>query len=505
MKQKSKYLGVISLALLPFAANAQIYQDASNSTATVVRDPARQASTEVDAAIFNPAGTAFLEDGLHFSLNSKLAYKNYNESSLNNDEKHQMLDEMPSLQAAYKNGSWALSLSLGNEGGFGAFHASEIPWLSNMLTDANNIVFDSYKTSMSEFTNNCNIYDKLVSNAKVSGSLYNYSARVGAAYKITPKLSVSAGLRFNYVTEQTYLGINRWVSQANTQQTTANAYFTTVDNGFRRTMQDYMQPYQDIIDLANSMGIDASNLQETVDMLALLTDFVSEENQKMANTPNFTSLINTRTNGWGIAPVIGMDYNVDKFNFAVKYEFETKIHTEDGVLSYHIPSVLSLGASWQPKDNLKISLGGTLYHQSGNSLYGRKQMIDLSEQDLWFNMAPAQGSNASYQIIKKGGLTSGDISASISFSPIEHLMFSVGYTYASQAPLYRNAYLQSCSTATNLGADIVSGGLRYDINDNIQLDFGVSKKTLVGRINTLSYTLSDYNGLNMSAGINIHF
>ena len=65
------------LTFLPELTNAQIYQGLQNSTATVVRDPARQSSTEIDAVINNPAGTAFLNDGWNLSLNGKLGYQSF--------------------------------------------------------------------------------------------------------------------------------------------------------------------------------------------------------------------------------------------------------------------------------------------------------------------------------------------------------------------------------------------------------------------------------------------
>lgn len=59
-------------AMIPIGVNSQLYEYASGSTAVIVRDPARQTSTDIDAAIYNSAGTAFLAKGLHFSLNGHL-------------------------------------------------------------------------------------------------------------------------------------------------------------------------------------------------------------------------------------------------------------------------------------------------------------------------------------------------------------------------------------------------------------------------------------------------
>jgi len=97
-----RFIGLVVLALLPVATNAQLYQDVSSSTAAIVRDPARQASTEIDAVINNPAGTAFLKDGWHFSLSGRVNRQNIDLQSFSSTSTQMMVDYIPSLQAAYK-------------------------------------------------------------------------------------------------------------------------------------------------------------------------------------------------------------------------------------------------------------------------------------------------------------------------------------------------------------------------------------------------------------------
>ena len=496
----------MGLTLLPLAASAQIYQDVSNSTATVVRDPARQASTETDAVLFNPAGTAFLDDGWHFSLNSKVSYQKFDLSDNYTHIGESTKDRMPSLQAAYKKGPWALSFAIGNEGGYGSWDSSEDPTLSRLLTNINNQIFDVYKNIMNPFSSNCNNYDQLVSKVLVGGSLYNYSTRIGAAYQINSHLSVYGGLRFNYATERSIVTINRWVARSDGGISTVKDYFSAVDADFQTSMQNVRDGYQTLADLCNLLGIDASHYEEIVDLSDLAATMGGELNNQIAGTPNATTLIDERNSGWGLSPVIGIDYKVGKFNFAAKYEFETKIHTNGDALSYHIPSTLSLGASWQIQDNLKLSLGGTLYHQNFDKLYGRKQMTDLSDDNIFFNMnGIAQVINSNVSIYAIGNdCTDGDISASISFSPINRLLFSFGYTYASQSMIGKGIYSQSI-TMSPVNSDIISGGLRYDINDKVQLDFGISKKTSRStQQSNLAYYLSQIEGTTMSAGININ-
>ena len=504
MRQKRLFLGVIGLALLPLAASAQIYQDVSNSTATVVRDPARQASTEIDAVLFNPAGTALLDDGWHLSLSGKLAYQNFNLSDYHSTVEKSMVDYIPSLQAAYKKGKWAFSFSLGNEGGYGHSFLSEDPTLSGVLTKLDNRLFDTYKEWASEYTTMCDKYDQIVSKTVVTGDLYNFSARIGAAFQINSHLSAYLGLRLNYVTEKTTVNIDQWIEKADGNREFANDYFTAIDNDFRKTILKDNQSYEDLVELCNLLGIDASYFQNQIDLRNSIADLGSELSQMMAGISNSATWIDKRTNGWGISPVIGVNYSINRFNFAAKYEFETKIHTQGNSLSYHVPNVLSLGASWQIKDNLKVSAGGSWYWQNFSNIYGRNQTAYLNDI---FNIDNISNTDATIKtpLNGNGKLNSWDASASVSFSPVKDLTFSFGYTYNYQRPIHKGFWERSISFYS-IGMNVVSGGLRYDINDRVQLDCGISKKMSCTDIHNFVSDLSadGHHGLNMSAGININ-
>ena len=82
--------------------------------------------------------------------------------------------------------------------------------------------------------------------------------------------------------------------------------------------------------------------------------------------------------GWGVAPVIGIDYKTGSFNFAAKYEFKTRMRMKNNsdlkeatVISAtnkyvngssvpeDSPALLSVGAQWSFLDNARLNLG---YH-----------------------------------------------------------------------------------------------------------------------------------------------
>ena len=83
--------------------------------------------------------------------------------------------------------------------------------------------------------------------------------------------------------------------------------------------------------------------------------------------------------GFGITPIIGLDWNLGKLNLAAKYEFRTKIELEnesknsanvDALMPAYangakvrsdIPALLALGAQYEFADNFRAMVGGVYY------------------------------------------------------------------------------------------------------------------------------------------------
>ena len=104
----------------------------TNQNIAFLRNPARDASLEIDAAYSNPAGLAFLKDGFHLSLNIQSAYQTRTIWSTFDMFKYQGYQDgtkeyegkasapiIPSFQAAYKKGNWTVSGGFAITGGGG--------------------------------------------------------------------------------------------------------------------------------------------------------------------------------------------------------------------------------------------------------------------------------------------------------------------------------------------------------------------------------------------------
>ena len=179
----------------------------TNQNVAFLRNPARDGAIGIDGVYSNPAGVAFLPDGLHLSLNFQSAYQTREITSVfgpfaygagNRGESSKLFKGdakapvVPSLQAAYNRGRWSYSFNfaIGGGGGKCAFEdglgsfesqAALLPLLGSEM-GINSYSLDSY----------------------MRGRQYYYGFQIGAAYKITDNLSAFVGGRLVYATTNYY-------------------------------------------------------------------------------------------------------------------------------------------------------------------------------------------------------------------------------------------------------------------------------------------------------------
>ena len=97
---------VIALAIISGVAFA-----GDNQSAKYIRILSREAATDsIDIAYFNPAGTAFLQEGFHVQLNGQTIYLNYSHTNNLNATDYSMQNWIPFVPSAYlgyASGKWA--------------------------------------------------------------------------------------------------------------------------------------------------------------------------------------------------------------------------------------------------------------------------------------------------------------------------------------------------------------------------------------------------------------
>lgn len=306
----------------------------TNQHAAFLRMLSRGATTEIDGALSNPAGLAFLPtDGFHMSLSIQSAFQTRNIDAsceglgLNKYyEGKASAPVIPSLFAAYKMGDWTLSGFFGITGGGGkASFDDGLPMFDAMVIGglgAQNIPSKAYSLK-----------------SYMDGKQYIYSVQLGLTYKVTDWLSAFAGGRMNYFTGG-YQGALNASAATNLPLPTGG----TIPAG------------------TELIGIDLDCSQT----------------------------------GWGFTPVIGLDAKWGKLNIGAKYEFMTNLNIENSTKANSlrmigaaeseladykhgvntpndIPSMLSIAASYEFLPVLRASVEYHFFDDKSAGMAGGKQ------------------------------------------------------------------------------------------------------------------------------------
>ena len=311
----------------------------TNQSAAYVRNPSRDASIDVDAVYYNPAGMAFMEKGFHLSLNYQAAVQNRQISSTcelyqfntNNSTGYRDFNAkviapiIPSIQFAYViNDKWSIASQFSVIGGGGTCE---------------------FKDGLSVFEGM--IASKVLApytlNQSLTAKQIIYGLQVGGTYKIIDQLSVAIALRGVY----------------------ASMAYSGYMNGI--TVNGMNSAYYANMAAMLPVGDQKSYLFETSQ---LISDYTLDCSQK----------------GFGITPIVGVDFKMGQWNVAVKYEFRTKLslknrsHNSENVdvlmpeykdgesVRSDIPALFTIGVEYSPIKSLRLS--GGFHHYHDKAAYG---------------------------------------------------------------------------------------------------------------------------------------
>lgn len=306
----------------------------TNQHAAFLRMLSRGATIEIDGALSNPAGLAFLpNDGFYMGLSIQSAFQTrnidasfltYNGFSGIDPTTHQPIlthsekpyskyyegkaaaPIIPSVFAAYKKGDWTISGFFAITGGGGkASFDDGLPMFESVAMAG--IFQESLKKHLTSGGVIPGMYD--ISTA-MDGKQYIYALQLGLSYKINDWLSAFAGGRMNYFT---------------------GGYVGFLDAKMK----------------ADLGGADLMHLALDCDQT-----------------------------GWGFTPVIGVDAKLGKLNIGAKYEFKTNLNIENNTKKIEasvetdalapfkhgvntpndIPSMLSVAAAYEFLPVLRASV-----------------------------------------------------------------------------------------------------------------------------------------------------
>lgn len=329
----------------------------TNQHPAFLRMLSRGATTEIDGALSNPAGLAFLpKDGFHVSLSIQSAFQTRNIDAgfytykdmsgidpttqqpilVPSDQPFTKYYEgkaaapvIPSVFAAYKKGDWTISGFFAITGGGGkASFDDGLPMFESMAMAG---IFQQVLKDKGQIMTP-DMYDI---NSAMDGKQYIYSVQLGLTYKINEWLSAFAGGRMNYFT-----------------------------GGYKGYVDAKMK-------------------------------------ESLGSAPLMKLALDCDQTGWGLTPVIGVDARFGKLNIGAKYEFKTNLNIENntkensdenGALAAFkhgvntpndIPSMLSVAAAYEFLPVLRASVEYHFYDDKNAGMAAGKQKYLTKGTNEW--------------------------------------------------------------------------------------------------------------------------
>ena len=392
MKTKA-ILASIMLAATATTTQAGGILTNTNQSIDFLRNPARDAAIGLDGVYSNPAGVAFLPDGFHLGFNWQYAHQTRTITSTNpvlalgkkNNGSDTKIFEgvadaafIPSIQAAWNKNNWSLQFNFSVPGGGGSCEYAD--------------GLGSFESTVGAIANQLKPlgatgYDM---DGYMQGRQYYFGFQFGSAYKVNENLAVYGGLRVLYGTATYKAKIS------NIMVNTGGGYIdfgtfldnsiATVDAGLDKVAAGIAQYEAAGATAPEALAAQQTQLKGTKTSLNAL--------QKYSQGVNLLC----NQSSVGIAPIVGIDYKMGKFNFAAKYEFKTEIHMKnestvnqaseiaavnkfrDGEeIPEDQPAQLVLGAIWSPLDDVRLNAGWHHYFDKSTTWYNNSQ--DLLDHD----------------------------------------------------------------------------------------------------------------------------
>lgn len=341
-----------------------------NQSASFARMIARDASTDMDAVYYNPAGLTLLSDGLFVSVNNQSIFQT---KTITNDYKYLNKNEFkgdipaplfPGIYAGYKMSDFVFSIGFNPVGGGGSANydkglpSFEVP-ISNLKPTLATAGVTGYSTDIT-----------------FEGTSVYYGIQGGISYKINDMFSVFAGARY-ILANNTYKGHIRnnsvIIAAAPILATTflnniiipQLKHADTVYTGIAKQFSDAGQADSAAKYTQMAAGARAKAIETGFKAKALV-----DQEADVTQTGN------------GITPIIGINISLleKNLNIGIKYEMKTplklKYETSKDVtigfdatgnpitqfpdgkeVNADIPALLTIGASYKVMPDLSVACG----------------------------------------------------------------------------------------------------------------------------------------------------
>jgi len=347
---KKTYLVIAFSSLVTSAVFAGGLLTNTNQSVHFLRNPARDASTEMDAVYTNPAGLTFLTDGFHLSLTNQSAFQKRTITSTftpfagNGGEATKTYQGetnspiIPSFQFAYKKEAWVISGHFAIVGGGGkATFDQGLPSFEGPVS--------MLPIKVSALGIPTNAYSL---NSSMVGHQYIFGLQMNGSYQFNDAFSAAVGLRLNIV-----------------------------ENGYKGYLKDVqINPHHPLINPTYG--------------LMPASAFFTAVSQPGYATATTDKAIDCTQSGLGISPIVSVNYHLKGLNLSAKYEFKSSIDVKnktkvdynnmypDGAKTANdIPAFLSVGGAYDLTEKWKVSGGYHHFFDSDAEMAkGKQQYIN---------------------------------------------------------------------------------------------------------------------------------
>jgi len=405
-----KALTVILLVLGLVTISSATLVTNMNQSVLYVRMLSRNASTDVDAVYYNPAGLVNLKNGWHLALHNQTVFQTKtveNDFLLLNNHTYDgkvSVPVFPDLYIAYKKDKLALSFGFGPSAGGGtADFEKGLPSFEWKFS-----VLPTLISGMGLPTT------KYSADIAFKGSSVFYGFQVNAAYALSDAVSAAIGARY--------------ISARNT---------------YEGHIQNVMvNPYHPLLNPTSAM-IPATTFFTQVGQ-PVYAGMVADKTVDVAQT------------GSGFTPIISLNFKpAAGLNLAAKYEFNTKLELTnkttkddtgmfpDGEKSHSdIPAFLSVGAAYEITPQLRATASFNYFFDKNANWDGREKFVNSNSYDIGFGLE--------YDVTNCLALSAGYLAT----------VFDLAADYQSDM-------------SHDMGANTIGAGARIKMGPKLDVDLGV--------------------------------
>lgn len=389
---KKVFLTLMAATVVSVSTNAGGLLTNTNQNAIFLRNPARDAAIGIDGVYSNPAGIAFLPQGLHLSLSWQAAWQKRQITSTapfygfnaNNPSNTHFFEGtatapvIPSVQAAYViNDKWSVSAQFAVGGGGGKCEfANGLPMFEQLMGGQ---LASGIAAAVSPGTQGY----KYTMNQSLTGEQYFYGIQLGATYKITDKVAVFGGVR-GVIAQSGYEGA---ITGFSVNGISRELLHGAMSQGYQQAYEGAQfaageaQRYAELAATTADPALQAQYAAAAQTYGAAAQQYAAAAKQAgtAALMTSSDLVLDCQQKGFGIQPIIGLDVNLGKLNLAAKYEFRARIEMENesknspnvdaAFAAYQngakvrsdIPALLTLGAQYSFTKNVR-AMGGFHYY-----------------------------------------------------------------------------------------------------------------------------------------------